>query len=283
MEARMLHVYRNTPYGRETLLCSAHFCKKLDLTLRVYIPRHRKFLIYFPNEAMQVDLDSSYMASPDTAEERVRELLDESGARYDILDKPGFTASNLPDLPADYDFMACPRVMSEKPATIALGKIGNRVRALLKTATFPILLHASVCKPWKSVAVLFGGSENGIRSVRLGARVARLCGCPLDVFTQADKPRQRDKVEKAIDKAGLRTIFDYEVRRWHVFESGDLEENLYAVPHDSLVTLGAYGHGFIKDNWFGSVMELVQSTMPNAMLVAGPNFVVPDTDEEAAH
>jgi nucleotide-binding universal stress UspA family protein len=62
---------------------------------------------------------------------------------------------------------------------------------------------------------------------------------------------------------------------WHFFEDGRLEENLYAIPHDSLVVLGAFGHGLIRDLVFGSKMEKIQSTLPNNLLVVGPNYAAP--------
>ncbi|NIM16395.1 MAG: hypothetical protein GTO45_30750 [Candidatus Aminicenantes bacterium] len=36
-----------------------------------------------------------------------------------------------------------------------------------------------------------------------------------------------------------------------------LQENLYDVPHDSLVVVGAYGHGLVKRVVFGSKAELL--------------------------
>ena len=32
MEARLLHIFRNTPLGRETLLQSIYFCKQMAVT-----------------------------------------------------------------------------------------------------------------------------------------------------------------------------------------------------------------------------------------------------------
>jgi nucleotide-binding universal stress UspA family protein len=44
------------------------------------------------------------------------------------------------------------------------------------------------------------------------------------------------------------------------------------VPHDALVILGAYGHGLIRNLVFGSKMENIQSTIPNNLLIVGPNY-----------
>jgi len=62
------------------------------------------------------------------------------------------------------------------------------------------------------------------------------------------------------------------VKKWHVFEKRNFEENLYKVPHDALVILGAYRHSLIKNIVFASKMEKMQSTLPNNLLIAGPNY-----------
>jgi len=61
-------------------------------------------------------------------------------------------------------------------------------------------------------------------------------------------------------------------QKWHFFESNRFEENLYAVPHDSLAIAGAYGHNLIKDIVFGSKLEVIQSTISNNILIVGPNY-----------
>ena len=61
-------------------------------------------------------------------------------------------------------------------------------------------------------------------------------------------------------------------RNWTFFEEGRFESNLYQVPHDALVVLGACGHGLIRDLVFGSKMEQIQSTIPNNLLIVGPYY-----------
>lgn len=62
-----------------------------------------------------------------------------------------------------------------------------------------------------------------------------------------------------------------------MFEKGSFEENLYQVPHDALVVLGAFGHSLIKNILFGSKMEKIQSILPNNLLIAGPNYAEKST------
>ena len=64
------------------------------------------------------------------------------------------------------------------------------------------------------------------------------------------------------------------LHQWTFFEKGRFEDNLYEVPHDALVVLGAYGHGIIRDIMFGSMMEKIQSTISNNLFIAGPKYTV---------
>ena len=67
------------------------------------------------------------------------------------------------------------------------------------------------------------------------------------------------------------------INAWHIFEQNSFEENLYQVPHDALVVLSAYGHSRLKEMVFGSKLEKIQSTLPNNLLIVGPNYTEPNT------
>ena len=71
---------------------------------------------------------------------------------------------------------------------------------------------------------------------------------------------------------GLEKELTDNVRDWHFHSEGRFEDNLYEVPHDALVVLGAYGHGLIRDFVSGNKMERIQSTISNNMLIAGPKY-----------
>jgi nucleotide-binding universal stress UspA family protein len=45
------------------------------------------------------------------------------------------------------------------------------------------------------------------------------------------------------------------------------------VHSDALVVAGAHGHGVAKDLLFGSKLELIQSELPNPMVIVGPSAV----------
>ncbi len=273
MAQKLFHIFRNTPLGRETLLQSIHFCKQLGISPVVYIPESTKFLMYFENDVVQVDLDASYLNDPETAVSHAKELLVETGMKPDFFSPKNYTASTLPDIPTNFEFMCCPRSISDLSSKIGLGYIGPRVRRIIQSARFPVFMTSPVFKPWRRVAVFFGGSTNAVKAMRLGIRVAKITGVPLDVFTQCnngDKTKYHEIVRENQLDAQLSEVMD----QWIFFEKGRFEDNLYQVPHDSLVVLGAYGHGIIRDIVFGSIMEKIQSTISNNMLIAGPKYTV---------
>jgi hypothetical protein len=275
METRLLHIFRNTPLGREILLQSTYFCKTLGVQPEIYIPEFIKFLMYFDNDVAQIDLDDSYLIAPETAREHAVEIVRSQGLpEPGFIEPKNFTASTLPDIPVHFDFMCCPRTISDLSSKIGLGYIGPRVRRIVQSARFPVLIASAVYKPWNSIAVMFGGSANAINAFRLGARISRLSGLPMDVYTQLGK-HSLDYYKDIIQKNNLGNEMDQSVRNWEVFNSGELSANLYNVPHAALVVLGAYGHGVIKEMLFGSIMEKVQSVLPNNLLIVGPKHQAP--------
>ena len=273
MAQKLFHIFRNTPLGRETLLQSIHFCKKMGTSPIVYIPESTKFLMYFENDVVQVDLDTSYLNDPETASAHAKELLVEAGMKPDFFSPKNYTASTLPDIPTNFEFMCCPRSISDLSSKIGLGYIGPRVRRIIQSARFPVLLTSPVFKPWRRVAVFFGGSTNAVNAMRLGIRIAKITGVALDVFTQLNR-RKASYYRKIVRENQLEATLSEVMDQWIFFEKGRFEDNLYQVPHDSLVVLGAYGHGIIRDIVFGSMMEKIQSTISNNMLIAGPKYTV---------
>ena len=272
MEAQLFHIFRNNPFGRETLLQSIYFCKKLGASPVVYIPKFTKFLMYFDNDVVQVDLDGSYLSSPETALAHATELLEQGGLSARFFEPKHFTATTLPDIHTDFDYMACPRSISDLSTKIGLGYIGPKVRRIVSSARFPVLITSSVYKEWDKIAVFFGGSANAVNALKLGFRISRESGLPLDVFTYVGKV-SLESYQQVIKDENLEKEMDYFVNRWHIFEKGSFEENLYEVPHNALVILGAYGHGLIKNLVFGSKMEKIQSSISNNLLIVGPNYV----------
>ena len=264
----LLHVFRNTPLGRETLMQSLHFCRTLDIGLDIYIPDAMSFMMYFDDEAVQVDLDRSYLNEPDTAVEHARALAGDAGVTPRFINPKYRTARDLPDIPTYFQFMCCPRSISDLSSKIGLGYIGPKVRRIMHSAPFPVLMTAEVFKAWKSIMVLFGGSESACHALEFGVQIAERTGLPLDLFTQME--REEFYYYEQIHDAGLEKALSERVRHWHRFETGTFAENLYHVPHDAMVLAGAYGHGMVRQMLFGSKLETVQTTLINTMLVSGP-------------
>jgi nucleotide-binding universal stress UspA family protein len=273
MAQKLFHIFRNTPLGRETLLQSIFFCKKMGVSPTVYIPESTKFLMYFENDVVQVDLDPSYLNDPETAVAHAEQLLQDAHIKPDWFKPKNYTASTLPDIPTSFEFMCCPRSISDLSSKIGLGYIGPRVRRIIQAARFPVLITSPVFKPWQSIAVFFGGSANAVNALRLGIRIAKLTGLKLDLYTQTGRTPASDYRTIVADQA-LEETLQGVMNRWTFFEAGRFEDNLYDVAHNALVVLGAYGHGVIRDIMFGSMMEKIQSTISNNLLIAGPKYTV---------
>ena len=269
MNYKLLHIFRNTPFGRETFLQSLYFCKTIQAYPVVYIPKSDKFLMYFSNDAVQVDLDGSYLTSPETAKEHAVDLLDEAGLPASFFEPKNFTASSLPDVSTDFDYLCCPRSVSDLSSKIGLGHLGSRVRRIIKHASFPILITSPVFKPWKSISVFFGGSKNAMNALKLGIKISMASGFGLNIHTLLEDGDEA-WYKGLIQDTELSQAVDQIKGQWHFWEKSELDTMLYKVPHDSLIVLGAYGHGIIKDILFGSKMEHIQSTVTNNLLITGP-------------
>jgi hypothetical protein len=268
---KLFHIFRNNPQGRETLLQSLYFCKAVEASLLIYIPKNKKFLMYLENDIVQVDLDKSYLTSPETALKHAIELVKKMGLTARFLELENYSTSKLPDIRPNFDFMCCPRSISDLSSKIGLGYIGSRVRQIVNSARFPILLTSPAFKEWQSIAVFLGGSVNAVNAFNLGLRISRVSGLPVEVFTQIENGT-RESYEDVIEKNTLEKEMNRRINKWLIFEKGDFEENLYQVPHNALVILGASGKGRLKDIVFGNKMEKIQSTLPNNLLIAGPNY-----------
>ncbi len=273
MNTNLFHVYRNTSMGRETYLHSLYFCKMLNIGLTVYIPESTHFSMNLDNETIQIDLDESYLAAPDSAVGRVQGLAKSNGIDVTIFCQNPSTDSLLPGLQQDFSFMTCPRSISDLSSKIGLGFIGTKVRRIVHSAGFPVLITSPVFKPWGNVTVLFGGSTSSINALRLGIHIARRTGLLLNMFTYMEE--DLSFYQNTIAAGELTQEVKQSVACWHRFRNGRLEEHLYAVPHNSLVLVGAYGHGAIKDLLFGSKLEKIQKTLTNNLLIVGPRVHIP--------
>ena len=274
MNHQLFHIFRNTPVGRETLLQSIYFCNQVGIAPVIYIPKHTKFLMYFENEVVQIDLDNSYLTAPDTSAQHAAELLEQGGFKAKFYTPKHYTASTLPDINTDFDYMCCPRSISDATSKISLGNIGAKVRKIVTSAVFPVLLTSPVFKEWHSITVFFGGSANAVNALRLGLQISDISGMPLNILTRLEKKNTRRDYEKMVQDQDMEDRLNRHLNKWLFFDKGKFKENLYDIPHDSLVVLGAYGHGMIRNILFGSKMEAIHSTIYNNLLIVGPNYVV---------
>ncbi len=170
--------------------------------------------------------------------------------------------------------MACPRVISQQSNRIGLGHIGPKVRSLVKQAPFPVFIPAMSFKAWTNVSAFFGGSELGAVAVKQGMAIARLARVPFAIHTQLEGVTKDECDQSLADANILDTVVGSDVD-WKLYDTGTLEENLYSVAHDSLVVVGAAGRKLIRELVFGSHLEAIQATLPNPLVVVGPDCQTP--------
>jgi len=271
----MLHVFRNTPLGRENLMQSAYFCKKTDdLRLEVYIPQRPQFTLDLGGDLFAVQLDTSYTRFPKTAETHVAEVMKSAPCSFGFVGPHKHDVGTMPHLPGEWAVMACPRVVSEQSSRIGLGHLGPKVRGLVKSATFPVFIPALAYKEWNSVTAFFGGSDLGALAVKVALAFSKKANVPVSLHTQLDGIT-RDKCETSLASAGILDDVKGKDISWRLYDTGELAENLYDVPHDSLVVVGAAGYNVITELVFGSTLEVIQSTLPNPLVVVGPRCKTP--------
>ena len=206
--------------------------------------------------------------------QHVEELVQTSGVEYDYWKPQIYTNTSLPEVPVNMGFMCCPRSLSDRISKLGLGYLGPKVRAIVRSAQFPVLIPSPVFHKWRSISTFFGGSDNALHALKLSLQIAATARVKIDMFTQLGKGCNRENCEQAIREAGLEKALDPGLVTWYIFEKKTFEENLYQVPPDSLVVLGTCGKRVIKKLVFGGKMEKIQATLPNNLLVVGPNCTV---------
>lgn len=270
MNYRLLHIYRNTPLGRETLLQSIHFCKTLNLSLSIYIPESKRFLMCCgsENSGLQIELDSSYFVSPESALTHAKELTENEGTKPHWIIPQNDAAKSYPKIMGSFEFMCCPRCIKEPLSKLSVGYIDSAVRKIIHAAQFPVLIPSLAYRPWKRIAVFYRVSHNALNALKLGLQICRVSGLPMDIFTQLESGGNKD-VQNSINNQALKNEIDNAINKWHQFDSRDFMSKIFNVSHDALVLLGGF-HSQKYRNFSGK-MEKIQSVLPNNLLVVGPN------------
>lgn len=269
MEKRLLHIHCQTPQGLEGLRQAAYFCRRIRALLTVYLPLSDKFLVYFENDVVQIDLDGGCLAPVEAARDQVETLASQAGAKLDFFVPRHFTSASLPDIPADFDFMCSPPPTGRRGRQTARGRTGHQIQRILRAARYPLLVPGAFHTPWQRILVLFGGSANAVAACRLGLSLARQARVPLEMLTQAEGGT-RDEYREKWKAAGLAGALEDGLQQWHFSHARRFEESLGAVPADALVVMGAFDHISIREFFHGSKLKTVCAVLPNSLILAGP-------------
>jgi nucleotide-binding universal stress UspA family protein len=269
---RVFHVFQNTPLGREMLLGAVHLCRSTGAQLYLFRPVEPRFTIQLADELIEVPLDSTYLESPETAKQHADDLVSGAGLRPHWVEPSHRLASTMPVLLAEFEILACSRSFSDPPSRLAPGQLGSHIRRLIKTGRFPVLILSSPTLEWDRLTVFFGGSQHALKALAWARTVATAAGLDYTVFTEQENGTV-DRAEAVLADAGWLE----EVRpRWQIIPAGSFPSSLWQVPRTSLVVAGAFGQGALKARLFGSRVELLQSQLPNPLLLVGPSSDPPE-------
>ena len=270
--SRVFHVFRNTPLGRETTLGAAYVCRRTGGQLYLYRPTQPRFTLQLKDELVEVTLDGSYVADLSTVESHATALLEAEGVPLRWLAPSHMLASTMPVLAGDFDLMTCPRSLSDPPAGLAPGLLGTRVRRLVRAAPFPLLILTTPFVEWDTITVFFAGSAHAVRALTWARDLAAAAGAPCTVITH-DEGNALERATTALEQNGW---LEEVQPRWQVLTTGQFNDCLWEVPRTALVVAGAFGHSGIKARLLGSRTELLQSALPNPLLLVGPRAKIPE-------
>lgn len=273
MQLKVIHVYRNTPLGRETLIQAADFVKKINGELNIFLPEYDRILYYFENDATEIRLDESYLYFREQARSRMEKALKLIGVEAHIVDVSTQTASNLPGLYAtNYDVLSLPRVMVERQGQLHLPAVGAGVRQVVKNSAAPALIAPGRFHDWTDVQVLFGGSKYSMIALKWGLAISKNMGIPVRLISAVADSDEKQRYENTLAEEGIATTaFD----DWIFIESNSPVAVLNEIQRTSLIVMGAYGHGRIHSKLFGSKTELIMKNTASLIMLIGENCKAP--------
>ncbi len=269
MKGELLHVFRNTPYGREILERSIHACRLSGRKLAIYLPESPRFLMYFEGAIATVNLDREFLRNREGARDYLEGALGREGIEWRLLEIRSYTRKVLPEIPTDFDFMTCPRSLTDLSTRIGLGYLGPRVREIVAQASFPVFIPGQTSSPWREIACFYGGSEHSARALRIALDLAERGAVPLRVWTLDEGPGE-DGYRTLLERQGLHAPLHLGRGRWGFLSGSDLRDSLNVIGGEALVVCGAFGHSKARELFFGSFAETLQTVLPNTLLLVGP-------------
>ncbi len=272
---RVLHVFRNTPQGRETLLGAAEFCRTSRMQLHVYVPVEPRFTLQLDADLIEIPLDRSYTLDPDTARRHGQMILETAGVPARWVEPSHKLASTMPVVEGRFHVMSCPRSLSTPSPGPFPGSLGNRVRRLVRSAPFPLLIPTVPHLAWDSVTVFFAGSEHALRALLWARGIAESAGLPIQILTH-DEPGAAREAERALEAVGLLETLG---PLWRVVDAPSFTSLLWEVQRESLVVAGAFGHSGVKAHFLGSRTEAILAHLPNPLFLVGPSAPGPSEEQ----
>ena len=264
---RVLHVFRNTPIGRETLLGALHLCSMTGMQLYLYRPHTPRFTLQFADELIEIPLDASFIRDQRTARRHAEELAAQKRTVIHWVDTHHQLASTMPVIRDDFDLITSPHSIGGPGQDGSAAFVGSGVRRLIRTAHHPVVILPAPLVEWDQISVFFAGSSHAVCALAWARALSKAAGVPYQVLTH-DEGKAVANASKALEANGwLKEVQPH----WHILPKGSFENNLWEVPRTSLVVAGAFGSSGVKARLFGSRTELLLSSLVTPFFLVGPN------------
>jgi len=236
------------------------------MQLHLHVPREPRFTLQLDADLVEIPLDRSYTLDRESAREHAQQVLEMSGVNPHWVEPSHHLASTMPVIQDRFHVMSCPRSLSAASPVPFPGSLGSRVRRIVRSAPFPLLIPTVPHMDWDSITVFFAGSHHAMTALLWAREIATASGIPLRILTH-DEPGAAREAERSLDEAGL---LDELGTAWKIVDAPSFTSLLWEVPRTSLVVAGAFGRSGVKAQLFGSRTETILAHLPHPLFLVGP-------------
>jgi nucleotide-binding universal stress UspA family protein len=147
-------------------------------------------------------------------------------------------------------------------------KIGHVTEVIVRSSPQPVLIATGPYEPPSDILILYNGDERAIRTLCIGAEIARQAGLPLHLITVAHSPEEGETVKER----GAQYLRDQEVefKTTIITAKGEPDRELVTRLNDrpkALVLMGAFGESRMKEWLSGSTTRLILEETQNPIIL----------------
>ena len=260
MESRFFYTVIDDKEGRIVFDKVLLFCKRFQSSLLVYYPLSDKFLIYFVNDIVQINIHKV-----DVSEE-FRDIIKSKLKKSKIFHKKHivkfFTSKQLPDIIPSFNFMSCPIKRDKVPKTIGVSFLGSIVTRLMRSASFPLFISGVNKNDWNKIVVFYGGKRNSREAFQFATTLSEKGNIPVHTITLNKNEKDFLIYQNYLKKSDTFTA--------HLKNSLDECEELIK---DSLIIIGSDNRTIFSQIFKGkSQLTKILKKFDEDLFVVGKNY-----------